>query len=1033
MTFAHVGTTQSWDTGATHSYTPGGVGRLVVFCYITKLATTPMPTGLSASNITWSRLTSDFATSVAATPTGASIWIGVTTSTSPANTTITWSGAEPAHWEAEVNEFTSTVGSWALDTSAGIDANGGNHAYPSLTPAGAGELYVGMHYDDSGAVAGSTSGYTYHVTSHGNGALYNAACSSSTQAPTWAGTSVMGGIAALIKESSPDSGTAAVTLKKMRVSACNPHYATGTGGFAGQIPHTSNLQVTIPSDVNDGDLMVVGYGLFTWTANPNPVPVMTPSAGAWTQIDIQRDSPANSALKEHGKVFVKKADLQDPGSTLTFTATADSYGQDEFWHTVVLASYAGLDESQIVSAGTSGYNSVRATVLTPEIASDTDGMWGIYVGPLTPNAGQTILSGPTGTTIRQNEYNSGANCAIADTGGSVGPRGTRIGGKGNNWSVGNAAVWWASFTLGVAQKTASPANSVTAELKKMSVAGTGTVTGTFTSVYNSSSGGVDSYDVTSQANGTGSHTMRVIKPTNPDPHYPHAFLYMLPVEAAGGSTYGDPISNATALGLANTYNLTIISPGYAIDPWYADNPSDATILQETFTVWVTDWVKANLAISGTEKHYLIGFSKSGIGGADLIFRHPSLFEKAVLWDTPADDNAYNRFTPDDADVYGTAGNFTNNYELSSDNLSGWNSPFTSSNRIWVASGVTYGSEVVDWDNLMTSLGIQHSFDGTTFASDSHAWHDDWILAGLSSILNQVSSGHVTMKKMTVSASAPIQTLFGQADLGITIGSSDVTEYTLGMEFSLSKDAPLAEIWFYSPATATGLPVGAAIWDINANAIVSGTQNDSPVWSAAAASGWVKVVYDRSVVLTAGTKYSVAIKKNTTGLVYGLTPHYWDTTGAGASGKSSGIISAPNDVSAVHGQDAFTTGASWALPNGSFNAANYGIDVGVVIPPTSGGSSIVGTGVVTLKKMTVSGTATAPLAGTADVTLKKMTTFGSGKAMISGTISVSLRKMTTSGFGFAPVFGTISVTMLKMEVRASDHVPEASPLFLFSQF
>ena len=231
MTFAHVGSTLSWDASSGILLTPNGVGNLIVLCEVTKLAQTPMLTNISSSNVTWSRLTPDFDTSVASTPTAAAIWIGTVTSTSQASVTLTWTGggSEPAHWEAEVNEFSSTVGSWSLDTYAGIDANGGNHAYPSLTPAGADELYVGIHYDDSGASAGSTSGYTYHVTSHGNGALYNADCTSSTQSPTWAGTEVMGGIAALIKEApASDSGTAAVTLKKMTVAGSGVLKDSGT-------------------------------------------------------------------------------------------------------------------------------------------------------------------------------------------------------------------------------------------------------------------------------------------------------------------------------------------------------------------------------------------------------------------------------------------------------------------------------------------------------------------------------------------------------------------------------------------------------------------------------------------------------------------------------------------------------------------------------------------------------------------------------------------------------------------------------------
>ena len=34
------------------------------------------------------------------------------------------------------------------------------------------------------------------------------------------------------------------------------------------------------------------------------------------------------------------------------------------------------------------------------------------------------------------------------------------------------------------------------------------------------------------------------------------------------------------------------------------------------------WVKANLATTGTEQNWLIGFSKSGIGSQDLLLKYP---------------------------------------------------------------------------------------------------------------------------------------------------------------------------------------------------------------------------------------------------------------------------------------------------------------------------------------------------------------------------------------------------------------------------
>jgi len=55
------------------------------------------------------------------------------------------------------------------------------------------------------------------------------------------------------------------------------------------------------------------------------------------------------------------------------------------------------------------------------------------------------------------------------------------------------------------------------------------------------------------------------------------------------------------------------------------------------------WVTANLGTTGAEQHWLIGFSKSGIGGQTLILRHPDKFTLAASWDFPADMVAYDQF------------------------------------------------------------------------------------------------------------------------------------------------------------------------------------------------------------------------------------------------------------------------------------------------------------------------------------------------------------------------------------------------------
>lgn len=181
----------------------------------------------------------------------------------------------------------------------------------------------------------------------------------------------------------------------------------------------------------------------------------------------------------------------------------------------------------------------------------------------------------------------------------------------------------------------------------------------------------------------------------------------------------------------------------------------------------------------------------------------------------------------------------------------------------------------------------------------------------------------------------VYTLFGQTGGGTIV--SDGSTYTMGMQFTLSQPATLTGIWFYSAPTATALPAGCAIFQqtgAGTGTVVAGSRNDTPSWSGAAGSGWVKCTYASGPVLAAATIYKVVIEKDSSSLEYSATSHYWDS-GPGASGLTSGIITAPNNAGADGGQDTFVTGSPWpAYPATSFNAANYWIDVEVT---TSGGT------------------------------------------------------------------------------------------------
>ena len=152
--------------------------------------------------------------------------------------------------------------------------------------------------------------------------------------------------------------------------------------------------------------------------------------------------------------------------------------------------------------------------------------------------------------------------------------------------------------------------------------------------------GVQNYQVTSPDNGPGPQALRVLQPSNPAPGVAHNFLYVLPVEPGEGTTFGDGLQVIQSLNLQNQYNLTIIEPSFSINPWYADNPLDANLQEDTYMAMdLQPWVKANLSTTGTEQHWLIGFSKSGIGAQTLILRHPDKFTLAASWDFPADMNA----------------------------------------------------------------------------------------------------------------------------------------------------------------------------------------------------------------------------------------------------------------------------------------------------------------------------------------------------------------------------------------------------------
>jgi hypothetical protein len=272
----------------------------------------------------------------------------------------------------------------------------------------------------------------------------------------------------------------------------------------------------------------------------------------------------------------------------------------------------------------------------------------------------------------------------------------------------------------------------TASVTGITITCTDNTATTFSVSYESTdASGIQTYGLTSPDNGPGSQTLRVLQPTDPAPGVPHNFLYVLPVEPGLGSEFGDGLETMLGLNAQNQYNLTIIEPTFSLNPWYANNPVDASVQYENFmTQELVPWVEQNLSTSGTEQNWLIGFSKSGYGGQDLILKHPDIFSLAASWDFPADMSSYDQYCCDSAANYGTEANFEAKYELTPAFVDAHKAPFLTSNRIWIGGYEAFQTDDSDYDALLTSEGILHTAESEPMP---HNWNGGWVplaLAGL---------------------------------------------------------------------------------------------------------------------------------------------------------------------------------------------------------------------------------------------------------------------------------------------------------------
>jgi hypothetical protein len=177
-------------------------------------------TGIVASSLSgggctgWTQLGTTFTDTNGSGASSHQWWIGKVTATGAATATVTYSGTVTTLYiELNAQEFTAGAGAvWAADgTGAGYNSatSSATIPYPTLVPAGTGELYVGYAYINSASGnGGSTTGYTYQTLgTSGDQFIYNTSIGASTS-PTGAATATtyVNSHAILVTASLPGGG-----------------------------------------------------------------------------------------------------------------------------------------------------------------------------------------------------------------------------------------------------------------------------------------------------------------------------------------------------------------------------------------------------------------------------------------------------------------------------------------------------------------------------------------------------------------------------------------------------------------------------------------------------------------------------------------------------------------------------------------------------------------------------------------------------------------------------------------------------------
>jgi len=132
----------------------------------------------------------------------------------------------------------------------------------------------------------------------------------------------------------------------------------------------------------------------------------------------------------------------------------------------------------------------------------------------------------------------------------------------------------------------------------------------------------------------GESRVQILRPDTPT----NRILFLLPVTPWPGfeekwHRLGSGMEEIVKHGYHNQFHFNVVVPDFPMHmPWFVDHAEDQTRRHETYMTHVIVPLADRILGLSDSVRDLAGFSKGGFGSLSLLFRHPTVFHAATVWD-----------------------------------------------------------------------------------------------------------------------------------------------------------------------------------------------------------------------------------------------------------------------------------------------------------------------------------------------------------------------------------------------------------------